>query len=88
MVHMGVNEMAADINRAVGVELMAARARKRLTRQQLSELTGLSISTIQRFENGERSPDMNQLFALCEALDVPMRDFVTLALKDLQPPAN
>lgn len=86
MVRMGVNETAAEINRAVGTELLAARARRRMSRQHLADLTGLAISTIQRFENGERSPDMNQLFALCEALEVPMDEFIALAMKDLEPP--
>ncbi|MGW4364635.1 helix-turn-helix domain-containing protein [Nocardia takedensis] len=83
---MGAKETATAINRAVGNELRAARARRDLTRQQLAELTGLAVSTIQRFENGERSPDMQQLHALCGALEVPMREFVTLALKDIELP--
>ncbi len=86
MVRMGLNETAAEINRAVGNELRASRARKHLSRQQLADRTGLGLSTIQRFENGERSPDMNQLFALCEALEIPMRDFVALATKGIEPP--
>lgn len=86
MVHMGAKETASGINHAVGNELRAARARRDLTRQQLAVLTGLAVSTIQRFENGERSPDMQQLHALCQALEIPMREFVTLALKDIERP--
>ncbi|MBL1072967.1 helix-turn-helix transcriptional regulator [Nocardia sp. 2] len=85
---MGMKEMASDIDRAVGAELSAARARRRLTRPQLSELTGLAVSTIQRFENGERSPDMNQLFALCEALEIPMREFVAMAMRNMERPQD
>jgi len=88
MVRMGAKETASDINRAVGNELRAARARRDLTRLQLADLTGLAVSTIQRFENGERSPDMQQLHALCAALDISMREFVTLALKDVERPEN
>lgn len=86
MVHMGMNELGADINAAVGAELLAARARRRLTRQQLSEETGLAVSTIQRFENGERSPDMIQLHILCEAFGISMREFVAMAMRDLEKP--
>ncbi|MFC3963522.1 helix-turn-helix domain-containing protein [Nocardia jiangsuensis] len=86
---MGANESVGSINRAVGNELRAARARRALTRQQLAELTGLAVSTIQRFENGDRSPDMQQLHALCQALEIPMREFVALAMKDIErPPAE
>ncbi|MBH0778747.1 helix-turn-helix domain-containing protein [Nocardia bovistercoris] len=83
---MGAKETATAINRAVGNELRAARARRDLTRQQLADLTGLAVSTIQRFENGERSPDMQQLHALCGALDIPMREFVSSALRDIERP--
>lgn len=69
----------------MGAELRAARARRDLTRQQLAALTGLAVSTIQRFENGARSPDMQQLYALCTALKIPMRKFVELALEGIEP---
>ncbi|MBF6356533.1 helix-turn-helix transcriptional regulator [Nocardia higoensis] len=85
---MGAKETSSAINRAVGNELRAARARRDLTRQQLAGLTGLAVSTIQRFENGDRSPDMQQLHALCSALGIPMRDFVALALQDVERKEN
>lgn len=88
MVHMGSKGAASAINRAVGAELRAARARRDFTRQQLAALTGLAVSTIQRFENGERSPDMQQLHALCTALEIPMREFVELALKGIESPGE
>ncbi len=70
MVHMELRDLHDGINRAVGEELRAARARRDYTRAQLAAASGVAVSTIQRFENGERSPDMHQLFALCNALDV------------------
>ncbi|GAB2525397.1 helix-turn-helix domain-containing protein [Nocardia sp. NPDC059240] len=70
MVRMELRDLHDGINRAVGEELRAARGRRGLTRPQLATASGVAVSTIQRFENGERSPDMHQLFALCDALDV------------------
>ncbi|MFD6352953.1 helix-turn-helix domain-containing protein [Nocardia tengchongensis] len=67
---MELRDLHDGINRAVGEELRAARARRGYTRVELSAASGVAVSTIQRFENGERSPDMHQLFALCNALDV------------------
>ncbi|RJO76799.1 XRE family transcriptional regulator [Nocardia panacis] len=46
----------------------------------------MGVSTIQRFENGERSPDMPQLHALCAALRIPMRELVARALRDVEHP--
>ena len=84
MLRMGIEELGTAVNVAVGDELRALRAKRRLSRQALASSTGLGISTIQRFENGERSPDMQQLYLLCQALDVPVREFVALALKDIE----
>ncbi|WP_460721578.1 helix-turn-helix domain-containing protein [Nocardia heshunensis] len=81
MFHMELRELHDDINRAVGDELRAARARRDLTRPQLAEASGVAISTIQRFENGERSPDMHQLFALCNALDISPLEIMDRAVR-------
>ncbi|WP_067532129.1 helix-turn-helix domain-containing protein [Nocardia crassostreae] len=78
---MELRELHDGINRAVGGELRAARARRDLTRPQLAILSGVAISTIQRFENGERSPDMHQLFALCQALEVSPLEIMDRAVK-------
>ncbi|MFE3191646.1 helix-turn-helix domain-containing protein [Nocardia sp. NPDC059240] len=78
---MELRELHDDINRAVGDELRAARARRDLTRPQLAEASGVAISTIQRFENGERSPDMHQLFALCNALDISPLEIMDRAVR-------
>lgn len=77
------DELAAAINKAVGDKLTGLRAERRLTRMQLKERTGLGLSTIQRFENGERSPDLHQLALILEALDMPMHEFVAWALRDI-----
>lgn len=54
---------------AIGTELLRYRkVERRLSRQQLHELTGVAISTIQRFEEGKRSPSLAQLRQLGDAL--------------------
>ncbi|GAB4582290.1 helix-turn-helix domain-containing protein [Nocardia sp. NPDC127526] len=81
MVRMEFQNLHDGINRAVGEELLAARGRRRMTRPQLAAASGLAVSTIQRFENGERSPDMHQLFALCEALGISPVEFMRQAVQ-------
>lgn len=46
------------------------RKRKGLTQAQLAEKVGVEQPTIQRWEKGKREPELAQLFALAEALDV------------------
>ncbi len=77
------DELAAAINKAVGDKLRGLRSERRLTRSQLQQMTGLGRSTLQRFENGERSPDLHQLALILRALDMPMHEFVASALRNV-----
>ena len=45
------------------------RYKKGLTLQELSELTGISKSTLNNIENGKTSPTLDQLKAIAKALD-------------------
>ena len=83
ILRMEADTLGAAINAAVGAELRGLRAKRGLTRPELHKITGLGISTIQRFENGERSPDLQQLAVLLRALDTPMKVFVANALRDV-----
>lgn len=51
-------------------ELRAARGRRRLKQGDLAELSGVSITTINRFENEQREPRIGQLVAIAGALGV------------------
>lgn len=46
------------------------RRRKGLTQAKLAEIMGVEQPTIQRWEAGKREPELSQIFALAEALDV------------------
>lgn len=81
---MDFKELGTALNVAIGDELRALRAKRRLSRKELAARVGMGISTIQRFENGERSPDMQQLYQLCQALDTTVREFVNSALTDIE----
>jgi transcriptional regulator with XRE-family HTH domain len=80
---MDTEGLEKAINAAVGAELRGLRAKRGMSRPELSALSGLGYSTIQRIENGDRSPDLQQLARLARALKVPVHEFVTSALKDV-----
>lgn len=84
MFRVDSEELGTAVNTAVANELRALRAKRQLSRQALAALAGMGISTVRRFENGERSPDMQQLYQLCQALDVTMREFVDQALINIE----
>lgn len=81
---MDNDALAAAINKAIGDELRGLRGKRRISRPKLKELTGLGISTIQRFENGEHSPELPQLARILKALDMPLREFLDVALRDVE----
>lgn len=62
------------INRAVGAELRAARARRGWSRDELSERVGVSVPSIRRYESGERSVPVDTLVTLIGELDVNISD--------------
>ena len=55
-----------------------ARKEKNLTLKQLEVLTGISKTTLNYIENGERSPKLEQLEKIAIVLNVRMTDLFEL----------
>lgn len=60
----------------VGPRLRALRSAGGLTLQRLSELSGISASTLSRLESGQRRPALEQLLPLARVHGVPLDDLV------------
>lgn len=54
----------------LGNKLRVLRGTARLTLQQLSKRTGISVSTLSKIENGQLSPTYEKIAALASGLDV------------------
>jgi transcriptional regulator with XRE-family HTH domain len=61
---------------AVAPRLRAAREQRGATLAQLSETTGISVSTLSRLESGGRRPTLELLLRLARAHDVPLDELV------------
>jgi transcriptional regulator with XRE-family HTH domain len=61
---------------AVGPRLKALRVQKGLTLAELSELTGISPSTLSRLESGGRRPTLELLLPLARTYGVPLDQMV------------
>ena len=61
---------------AVGPRLRALRRRRGATLAELSEATGISVSTLSRLEGGGRKPTLELLLALARAYEVPLDELV------------
>ncbi|MHA6803836.1 helix-turn-helix domain-containing protein [Salinifilum ghardaiensis] len=71
--------MEEDLDRAlgsVGPRLRALRQQRGTTLADLSETTGISVSTLSRLESGERRPALEQLLPLAKAHGVTLDDLV------------
>ncbi|MFD8964765.1 helix-turn-helix domain-containing protein [Streptomyces sp. NPDC059568] len=61
---------------AVGPRLRALRRDQGTTLAELSESTGISLSTLSRLESGQRKPTLELLLPLAKAYGVPLDEMV------------
>src|SRR3712207_8314920 len=65
-----------DVLTAVGPRLRALRRQRGGTLAQLSEETGISVSTLSRLESGQRRPTLELLLPLARSHRVPLDELV------------
>ncbi|MEV0096985.1 XRE family transcriptional regulator [Streptomyces sp. NPDC050738] len=66
----------AHVLTAVGLRLRLLRRDRAITLAQLSETTGISLSTLSRLESGQRKPTLELLLPLAKAYGVPLDELV------------
>lgn len=71
----GADDLDEVLN-AVGPRLRSLRRRRGVTLARLSDLTGISESTLSRLESGQRRPTLALLLRLARAHAVPLDDMV------------
>src|SRR5260370_25818993 len=62
---------------AVGPRLRSIRQRRGATLAELSETTGISVSTLSRLESGGRKPTLELLLRLARAHEVPVDELIS-----------
>ena len=65
-----------EVLTAVGPRLRALRVQRGSTLAQLSEETGISVSTLSRLESGQRRPTLELLLPLARSHRVPLDELV------------
>ena len=60
----------------IGHNLKKIRKSKRLTQEKLSEITQISMASIQRYESGKRQPNIQTINKIAEALGVPVSEIL------------
>jgi transcriptional regulator with XRE-family HTH domain len=59
------------------------RQEQGLTQAQLAERLGLPQSYVSKYETGERRLDFVETIFICEALEIPVKDFIDAFLQKL-----
>src|SRR3712207_4316403 len=76
MAPMADDETTDAVLTAVGPRLRALRRQRGGTLAQLSEETGISVSTLSRLESGQRRPTLELLLPLARSHRVPLDELV------------
>jgi transcriptional regulator with XRE-family HTH domain len=71
-----MRETTEEILTAVGPRLKALRLRRNVTLAELSDTTGISVSTLSRLESGQRRPNLELLLPLAREHGVPLDELV------------
>lgn len=81
MVNKGI-----DIRQILGLKVRELRNKKHLSFQELSKVTGLSVSYLNEIEKGKKYPKGDKIIQLAEALDVSYDYLVSLKVsKKIEP---
>lgn len=60
----------------IGQKIKIIRKRKGLLQEDLANLIGLKVGTISKYEQGDRTPGINQLIDIAEALECNVNDLL------------
>lgn len=71
-----INTLLKDENISLGENIKKLRKNKGLTQDKLSEITQISIASIQRYESGKRQPNIKTINKFAQALNVSLGDLV------------
>ena len=59
-----------------GEQIRQLRDHKKMSLRNLSELSGISYTAIRNYENGLRTMDIDQIVALCKAMNKDPKEFL------------
>lgn len=71
-----MTELNKDEKKLIGQNIKQLRKKKGLLQEDLANLVGLKVGTISKYEQGDRTPGINQMIIIAEALDCSVNDFL------------
>lgn len=64
------------MNNEIGKNIKKYRIQKNFSREELAENLGISIHTLAKYEQGQRTPNIDTLKKIADALDIAMVEFI------------
>ncbi|MFL0197633.1 helix-turn-helix domain-containing protein [Clostridium sp. WILCCON 0269] len=64
------------MNKILGSKIKRFRQKKDISRENLSNILGISIHTLSKYEQGQREPSIETLKKIAEALNVPVAELI------------
>lgn len=65
----------------IGERIRYFRTLRKMTKEQLAEISGIGLSTIGKYESGDRNPKPEQLLKISEAFGISINVFLDLDIK-------
>ncbi|PRP56796.1 transcriptional regulator [Bacillus halotolerans] len=72
-----MKEENIDLSNQVGIKLREIRRSKKISLEELSNLSNVSKLTLGKIERGEANPTINVLWKICRGLNIPLASLLT-----------
>lgn len=73
-----MTELNKDEKKLIGQKIKTFRKRKGLLQEDLANLIDLKVGTISKYEQGDRTPGINQLIDISKALECSVNDLLPI----------
>lgn len=73
-----------NTNKVIGLHLKGERIKKNITAKEIAEKINKSESAISRIENGSNEIKINELFEICEHIEIDSLELLRQAQKELK----
>lgn len=77
--------MDEDVKKKAGQQLRRFRKRRRLSQQEVANALDITVSTVSRIERGVVGLTLKNIYTLCEAFNVDIKEFFEESDEEVTP---
>ena len=72
-----------ELNVYYGSKLRALRKKRKISMDSIAKRAGVTFQQLQKYETGKNRISLSKLHLICDALEVDVRDFMGLEIKEV-----